>query len=285
MHDRTAEGSPELLRLSLSGVGRGEMLAAAAPGEEVVAHDSRVEIRRPGLVEWYVNSEAGLEQGFTLDERPDGEGPLVLKVAVAGAQAFAFGDAVLLETENGRHLRYGKLAVVDAERRPVRARFEVASRDAVEIAIDDAHARYPLVIDPLLAADSDALLRSDQIQAQLGASVAGAGDVNGDGYADVILGAPNYDAGHTDEGAAFVFHGSAKSIGDVFASNSDDFTISLQDVEFNAATQLESNQGGSGSASPSRGIRGSSTRRPSSALIGKSLVEDSASTGPSSKRT
>ena len=50
--------------------------------------------------------------------------------------------------------------------------------------------------------------------AQLGASVAGAGDVNGDGYADVIVGAPCYDAGATDEGAAFVFLGSASGIAD-----------------------------------------------------------------------
>ena len=41
----------------------------------------------------------------------------------------------------------------------------------------------------------------------MGVSVSGAGDVNGDGYADVIVGAPNYDAGETDEGAAFVFLG------------------------------------------------------------------------------
>jgi hypothetical protein len=42
--------------------------------------------------------------------------------------------------------------------------------------------------------------------------VAGAGDVNGDGYADVIVGADNFDAGEADEGAAFVFHGGASGI-------------------------------------------------------------------------
>ena len=41
-----------------------------------------------------------------------------------------------------------------------------------------------------------------------GSAVATAGDVNGDGYADVIVGAP-YDNGQTDEGRAFVYHGSA----------------------------------------------------------------------------
>ena len=42
--------------------------------------------------------------------------------------------------------------------------------------------------------------------------MAGAGDVNGDGYADVIVGADRYDSGETDEGVAFVFLGSAVGI-------------------------------------------------------------------------
>ena len=47
----------------------------------------------------------------------------------------------------------------------------------------------------------------------MGMSVAGAGDVNGDGYADVIVGADLYDDGENDEGVAFVYHGSAEGVG------------------------------------------------------------------------
>src|SRR5262249_24283132 len=54
---------------------------------------------------------------------------------------------------------------------------------------------------------------SNQGNAQLGYSVAGAGDVNGDGFADVIVGAPYYDNGSTDEGAAFVFYGNGNRTG------------------------------------------------------------------------
>jgi len=68
------------------------------------------------------------------------------------------------------------------------------------------------VIDPLLTETADTQLESNQANASLGFSVAGAGDVNGDGYADVIVGAVNYDNGQTDEGAAFVFLGSASGI-------------------------------------------------------------------------
>jgi hypothetical protein len=48
---------------------------------------------------------------------------------------------------------------------------------------------------------------SDQTAANLGRSVAVAGDVNGDGYADVIVGAPVFDDIQADEGRAYLFLG------------------------------------------------------------------------------
>ncbi len=49
---------------------------------------------------------------------------------------------------------------------------------------------------------------ADRDSAAFGSAVARAGDVNGDGYSDVIVGAPRYADGDPDEGAAFVYLGS-----------------------------------------------------------------------------
>ncbi len=45
-----------------------------------------------------------------------------------------------------------------------------------------------------------------------GMSAGTAGDVNGDGYADVIVGADSHDNGQTDEGRAYVYFGSPSGL-------------------------------------------------------------------------
>jgi len=55
---------------------------------------------------------------------------------------------------------------------------------------------------------------SDVAQARFGNSVASAGDVDGNGFGDVIIGAPGYESGQTGEGAAFGFPGGPTGLPD-----------------------------------------------------------------------
>jgi YD repeat-containing protein len=61
-----------------------------------------------------------------------------------------------------------------------------------------------------LSATADWTATSDQAGCWFGYSVDTAGDVNGDGYADVVVGAPGYHDGETKEGRAFVYHGGGR---------------------------------------------------------------------------
>ncbi len=54
----------------------------------------------------------------------------------------------------------------------------------------------------------DWMAEGNQASSGFGASLGGAGDVNGDGYDDLIIGARSYDNDQVDEGRVFVYHGS-----------------------------------------------------------------------------
>ncbi len=58
---------------------------------------------------------------------------------------------------------------------------------------------------------ADAIFSGQAAGDYFGISVAGAGDVNGDGYADVVVGAYQCDIGGTDAGRAYVFFGGPRS--------------------------------------------------------------------------
>jgi hypothetical protein len=163
------------------------------------------------VTEWWENRAEGLEQGFTIARAPAGDGPLRLVLSVTGARVTGeAADAVTLEGAGGQRLRYAGMKAWDAAKRPLRAWLEARGAQ-VQLVVDDVQASYPLQVDPLLTAAAWTA-ESNQPGAQFGLSVASAGDVNGDGYGDVIVGARSFDNGDNDEGRAFVYLGSASGL-------------------------------------------------------------------------
>jgi subtilisin-like proprotein convertase family protein len=195
-------------------------------GAEALYRDAnRIEYQRGDISEWYVNGEEGLEQGFTIVALPVGQpraAPLQIDLALSGdlgADLTTDRTAIEFTTSDGRPvLRYGDVRATDASGRALAARLAIR-HTRLAILVDASAAAYPITlaatITGLSPTASSGLSTSrkwtaegDQEGASFGYSVSTAGDVNGDGYSDVIVGAYEYDHGEANEGAAFVYHGS-----------------------------------------------------------------------------
>ena len=200
-------------RLELRLVGYGRPGTRIAVDEGVVRErEGRVEIQRAQLVEWLINDSRGLEHGVDLTTPPAGQGPVVLSFRLAGSLvAYPLGTrGVLLGDGTGKSvLRYEGLLVRDARDEELDAWIELADGE-VRLVFDDGPAVYPVVVDPLLTTAQRTLTGS--ASSFSASAVRTAGDVNGDGYSDVIIGWPGYDGGLTDEGAAYVYHGSSSGL-------------------------------------------------------------------------
>ncbi len=71
--------------------------------------------------------------------------------------------------------------------------------------VDEAPASAP--IGEVYGGDADAKLLGEYYDDRAGGDVAGAGDVNGDGFADLLVGAAYCDRGGADSGCAYLVHG------------------------------------------------------------------------------
>ncbi|WP_337175262.1 Ig-like domain repeat protein [Paludisphaera sp.] len=139
--------------LTVSGVGYGGATTPLGSGV-ATATANRVEYDYGAVSQWFVNGPLGLQQGFTLAERPAGAGagaPLAIELALGGnltATADPSGTSVTLARADGSSsLVYGGLIAYDAAGSAVPARM-AADGDRLTILVDDADAVYPLVVDP-----------------------------------------------------------------------------------------------------------------------------------------
>jgi hypothetical protein len=198
----------------------------AVPPAALEVQENRIDYRRgdpaasagQGLAEWAHNDDEGLGQGWRIAAPPPAGGtgvPLQLDLILAGdlsPQIQSSGTEVEFTSADGQPvLRYRLLAATDAAGRALPAWLSL-SGDTLSILVDDSAAEYPLQVEASLGglpigwnwrvegeADGD----------EFGCAVNTAGDVSGDGYSDVIVGAPKFDGGKADQGKAYVFLGHA----------------------------------------------------------------------------
>ena len=179
------------LSLHLAAWGRGETLyriSATAP----TISANRARYVHGNVTEWWRVLPVGFEQGFTLAKRPKGAGELTLALAASGKAKSKDGELAF-----GK-LRYGRLVVTDAKGQLVPSSLTTKG-GRILIAVNDAHAAYPLTVDPLVWLEQK-VTASDGIPGDaFGFSVAVSGTtaIAGAAYATVN--------GNYGQGAAYVF--------------------------------------------------------------------------------
>lgn len=209
--------------VEVSGYGYSDNVKSIKSGK-IKVKENRIEYVRDKFIEWYVNSEKGLEQGFTLHMPSEGgktksSSTIVLHMKITGTLfgcSNSKGNEIVFKTDKDEDIiHYGSLYAKDAVGKELSCQMSL-DKNQLQLCIDTAEAVYPITIDPMitggLSITGDWLAESDQVSAEFGVSVATAGDVNGDGYSDIIVGARYYDNGQTNEGRTYVFHGSASGL-------------------------------------------------------------------------
>ncbi len=135
--------------LSSLAIGRDGALASVSGLRVASSERNRVTLGAPLLSEWVANGPAGVEQGFTLARRLAGSGPLTISQILSGDAAVRIdggGQSATFTSSRGA-LRYGGLLVTGATGARIPAHLAVDG-DRLMITVNDAHAAYPLSIDP-----------------------------------------------------------------------------------------------------------------------------------------
>jgi hypothetical protein len=201
---------------------------------EIVGND--IVYQHDDVIQQFTNSPAGIEQSITLLKKLQAHGNLTLyaQLEMQGLEDCRHaGNCLILSGEDGE-ITYRVFDAKDAQDKTLRSSIDYDGSGGLSLSVSEDKAIYPIHMKILISSSNEQLWKgiysnsgmletrqnpdpdwtaeSDQADAWFGVSVSTAGDVNNDGYADVIIGAHGFTHGQWQEGRTFVYHGGVSGL-------------------------------------------------------------------------
>lgn len=210
------EGHPFRVSLATTGIyADGRLVHRPNADAATQAEENHLLINHGGFTEEFTNNAQGLRQNFIVETAPANTRQLSVKLEAQGAALVKSTDAGLKlyygDEKSSEWLSYSDLKCWDANGKPLASSMNLQGREIIlNVATEDA--AFPVTIDPIVLhgnpTNANTQLHGEFSRDNLGYAVQTAGDLNGDGYSDIVVGVTGYDNGIENQGAAFVYYGS-----------------------------------------------------------------------------
>lgn len=153
------------IEMKLKGFGYGkDIFKVSSDKPKVQKNKTRIEINKSAIhnpqskiIEWYENKPEGLEQGWTLNERPNNQitnQPLQLELEIGGNLIPKLSEdkqtLLLNKKDSSGTIRYEKLKAWDANGKDVSTEMKLEGNKLTLLA-EENEAIYPLTIDPIFS--------------------------------------------------------------------------------------------------------------------------------------
>ncbi|MBP6303390.1 MAG: FG-GAP repeat protein, partial [Bacteroidia bacterium] len=209
------------LQLEVKGYGTTKKIIHPFQAEKLISENNEAFAKDDHMQVEYINNEEGTRQNFIIQQPIAGNELAVhlnINTSLTATQENE-GSIKFTGKQNSTQLYYNDLKVWDATGKILPAQMKlsnVGQAYALVLAVNTAGAEYPITIDPIVTSgnltNADWKVETNSASSFMGNSVSSAGDVNGDGYSDVIVAAYGRTSSFTSEGAVYIYHGSATGL-------------------------------------------------------------------------